>query len=150
MHSAIERRIRNKDINLPADYVTHCEKARTKPFPYKVQYLEHSFFKDFSVIRHYTSIRPGRKVDDSTVTDLKAIRYNPGGVLEFKLQHTAESWIPLDRRVKKPLNTYNFEDLPRLYVERRKIKKEKFHHLQILKKSLDVDYHAYYDNIPYC
>nr|CAH7765741.1 unnamed protein product [Callosobruchus chinensis] len=62
MHSTIERRIRNKDINLPAD---------------KVQYLDHSFF----CIRHYTSIRPGRK---------------------------------------------------------------------ILKKSLDVDYHAYYDNIPYC
>ena len=51
MHSTIEKRIRNKDINVPADYVTHCENAWLKPFPYKVFYLDHSFFRDFSEIK---------------------------------------------------------------------------------------------------
>lgn len=43
VHSVIERKIRNKKINVPADYVYLCKTACQKT-PYKVEYLLHNFF----------------------------------------------------------------------------------------------------------
>lgn len=149
MHSTIEKRIRNKDINAPADYVTHCENARLKPFPYKVFYLDHFFFRNFSEIKHYASIRPGRKVGDPTVTDIKQLKYE-GGVLRYKLRHTENLWQEYNQRtIGQKKQHLNSSLLPVLYGERRKIKKEKYEHLQSLKKSLKADYHYFYDNIPH-
>lgn len=50
MHSTIERKVRNKKINIPSDYVTICKTACTKE-PYYVEYLTFDFFKLFSKIR---------------------------------------------------------------------------------------------------
>ncbi|XP_071054382.1 uncharacterized protein [Onthophagus taurus] len=61
MHSTIERRMRHTDINVPADYVNICLKAREKQ-PYKVFYLDYTFFKDFSHVKLfeiYTSRKAG-------------------------------------------------------------------------------------------
>ncbi|CAH1970972.1 unnamed protein product [Acanthoscelides obtectus] len=45
VHATIEIQIRNRKINLPADYAYYCQKARSSPSPYNVKYLTHSFFK---------------------------------------------------------------------------------------------------------
>lgn len=45
MHSCIEKKIRNRKINIPADYVHACKIARKHPKPYDVKYLTHDFFK---------------------------------------------------------------------------------------------------------
>lgn len=44
MHSTIERKIKNRVINVPADYVSICQEARITPKPYFVKYLNHIFF----------------------------------------------------------------------------------------------------------
>jgi len=76
MHSTIERKIRNKKINIPADYVSICKTACTKQ-PYIVEYLTYDFFKSFSVLKYCKSIRPGNKKGDPVVTNIKALNYKP-------------------------------------------------------------------------
>lgn len=56
MHLAIERRLRNRDINLPANYVQYCKTARLNPRPYSVKYCSYSFLKKFEGIKFYNSI----------------------------------------------------------------------------------------------
>lgn len=148
MHSVIERRLRNRDINVPADYVQYCKTARLNPRPYFVKYCSFNFFKNFDNIRFYNSIRPGRKAGDPVVTDLKQLRYNPSGGIDFKLRHT-EEWQQLNLRINTRQDAFNSEELPDLYTTKRKITKEKFNHLQQLKRGLEEDYHFFYDNILY-
>lgn len=148
MHSCIERRLKNTIINVPADYVAVCLKARQKPRPYNVKYLKHSFFKNANSIQFYNSIRPGRTTGDSKVTDIRALQYNPNGKIYFKLRFI-DQWTELPTRKNTTVSTVALNDLPQLYKDRLKIKKRKFDDLQALKQSLDSDYHAYYANIPY-
>nr|CAI5838363.1 unnamed protein product [Callosobruchus analis] len=53
MHSCIEKKIRNRKINIPADYVHACKIARTHPKPYDVKYRTHEFFKKFDDLNYY-------------------------------------------------------------------------------------------------
>lgn len=147
MHSKIEKKLKNRAINVPADYVRVCKIARKHPNPFHVKYITHDFFKNFDCVKFYQSIRPGRSVGDATVTDIKALKYASSGEIQYKLRHT-EEWQILNQR-KKTLPRLMFIEIPNLYKERRKIKKEKFQHLQTLKSSLDVDYHQFYDSIPH-
>ncbi|XP_031331486.1 uncharacterized protein LOC116162089 [Photinus pyralis] len=148
IHSTIERHLRNKNINVPADYVDVCKTARQNPKPYTVYYLDHKFFKNFSSIQFYNSIRPGRSPGDPVVTDIRALQYQPDGVICYKLRFPDE-WTPLPIRKNKNLLAKPIVDLPHLYKERLKIKKTKYQHLQFLKQSLTADYHLFYDNLPY-
>lgn len=50
VHSTIERKIRNRVINVPADYVLAIEQARLNPEPYIVKYLDHTFFKNMMLL----------------------------------------------------------------------------------------------------
>lgn len=67
MHSTIERRVRKRVINVPAEYAYVCKTAREKPRPYEVAYLEHSFFKSFKNVEFFRSIRPGKLKGDPKV-----------------------------------------------------------------------------------
>lgn len=67
MHSTIERRLKKRRINVPAEYAFHCKRARLKPRPYNVKYLDHNFFKSFEDIQTVKSIRPGKKAGDPKV-----------------------------------------------------------------------------------
>nr|CAH7723246.1 unnamed protein product [Callosobruchus chinensis] len=94
------------------------------------------------------SIRPGRSTGDAVVTNIKALKYMEHGQIHYKLRHT-EDWQILSQRKKAIILAKPFNTIPSLYKERRKIKKEKYDHLQILKKSLDADYQKFYDSIPH-
>ncbi|GFY56792.1 uncharacterized protein TNIN_474561 [Trichonephila inaurata madagascariensis] len=60
MHSVIERALRHKKINVPADYAYLAKQACKKNL-YEVEYLYHHFFKDFqTALPFYKSIRPGK------------------------------------------------------------------------------------------
>lgn len=147
MHSTIERKLKGVNINLPADYVAVCKRARKSPKPYDVTYLTHGFFKNFSSLGYVRSIRPGKKPGEPTVTDLRALKYNPNGSIQYKLRFT-EDWKDLPTRIQQKDAT-PFEQLPCLYLDRIPIKSEKFNHLQILKNTINQDYHAFYDSIPH-
>lgn len=75
VHSVIERSLRHREICVPAEYAAVIRGARSKPRPYEVRYVSHAFFKDFSQVNLYKSMRPGKSAGDPTVHDLRAIRY---------------------------------------------------------------------------
>lgn len=58
MHSTIERKLKGKIINVPADCVAACKSARKNPKPYEVTYLSHDYFKNYSTLNLIKSIRP--------------------------------------------------------------------------------------------
>lgn len=47
MHSTIERKLKGRIINVPADYIAISKSARKNPKPYIVRYLNHKFFFKF-------------------------------------------------------------------------------------------------------
>lgn len=147
VHSTIEKRLKNRKINVPADYITVCQEAR-KSKPYSVQYLHHDFFKSFDDSLFYKSVRPGRCVGSPRVVDVRAFRYLPEGKIQFKLNF-GDEWEDLPQRRDKNVRPMLFNNLPNLYKERVKIKKRKFNDLQELKAVLERDYHEFYDNIPF-
>lgn len=134
MHSTIERKIQGRVINVPADYIQLAKTARKFPRPYTVKYLQHDFFKDFSGQNFYKSIRPGFKVGDPTVQDIRALKYNSDGSIDFKVRHS-DDFKPLPARQMKKVKVVPFQALPSLYKGSLKIKKEKYDNLQFLKKN---------------
>ncbi|XP_062387011.1 uncharacterized protein LOC134076007 [Sardina pilchardus] len=93
VHSVIERRLRDQDVYVPAEYVSLMKRARVKPHPYDVKYIDHTFFQDFSKLRLCKSLRPGVRPGDPTVHDIRAIRYNSNGTMDFKINHS-DDWHP--------------------------------------------------------
>lgn len=146
MHSVIERKCRNTEIYTPAGYVSVCKSARLKPRPYNVTYLTFDFFKTFSNLSYYNSIRPGFKKGDPVVTDIRSLKYNPTGSIEYKINYD-EDWQLLPRRKSNNVNLSH--NLPCLYKEALKIDKKKFENLQSLKAVLEKEFHSFYDNLQY-
>lgn len=145
MHSLIERKMRHKVINVPADYVQVFQTACNKPFD--VMYLEHNFFKNFSSLSCYKSIRPGRTTGDSKVTDIRALMYSPSGCISYKLRF-GDPWTLLPQR-KSVVQAQLFEEMTSLHKERIKIKARKYNDLQQIKEVLPVDFRPFYDNLPH-
>ncbi|CAH1963411.1 unnamed protein product [Acanthoscelides obtectus] len=141
IHTCIEKTIRNRKINIPADYVHACVTSRQNPKRYNVRYITSNFLKEFDTLNYYKSIRPGR----DTMVKICALKYDPSGKI-YKLRHT-DSWEQLNPTIK--LSSPRLDSLHNMYQERRKIKKEKYEHLQIFKKTLLQDYYTFYDNLPY-
>nr|CAI5820909.1 unnamed protein product [Callosobruchus analis] len=79
---------------------------------------------------------------------IKALRYFPDCKIQYRLRHT-DPWTILNQRLNKKISLCKFQTLPSLYTERRKIKKEKYDHLQILKAGLLKDYQKFYDELPH-
>ncbi|CAG4967866.1 unnamed protein product [Parnassius apollo] len=148
MHSVIERALKNKKINIPANYV-YIAKTACKKNPYDVQYLYHHFFKDVEhTLKFYKSIRPRKRTGDPTVTNIRALKYTLDGRIEFKLRHSATDWEGLPTRTKT-ISFIPWDTVPQLYSARLKIKKEKYQDLQNLKHTMEKDYHNFYDNLPH-
>jgi len=148
MHSLIERKLRNAVINTPADYVRICQEARKNPSPFIVKYLSFDFFKNFTPLKTISTIRPGRKVGEPTVTDLRAIKYSPNENVYYKTCHSQDYVLFNNRRINRD-DTFTFNNLPKLYSKPLPIKKDKWDHLQKLKDSIPCDFHSFYDNLPY-
>ncbi|XP_050518028.1 uncharacterized protein LOC126892515 [Diabrotica virgifera virgifera] len=101
VHSAIETKLKHREIHLPSDYASATKEARSKPFPYEVKLVDYQFFKNYANedTWRYTSIRPGRKVGDPVVTDLRALLYTIDGKIQYKLNFDDE-WSELPIRPK--------------------------------------------------
>ena len=143
VHSVIERALTRVSISVPMDYVKIIETARKTPKPYEVVYLDHTFFRDFSQVRGFKSIRPGRKPGDATVTNIRALQYLVNGNINYKLKFS-DSWeeVPRPRTFVSDIQQPN-----QLYNEKLKIPSTKYKHLQELKSVLNKDHHSFYDNL---
>ncbi|XP_049318931.1 uncharacterized protein LOC125780591 isoform X1 [Astyanax mexicanus] len=146
VHSVIERRLRDRDIHVPAEYATVIRAARSNPRPYNVQYVNHSFFQDYSKLKLCKSIRPGKNPGESTVFDLRAIRYNVDGTMDYKTVH-ADDWTPYLSPTLRKRNS-DTTVLP-LYTSSLRIKALKYKHLQELKNFIPKDFHGFYDSLNY-
>jgi len=146
VHSAVETKLKNRAIHLPSDYSTICTEARTKPFPYNSKYITHEFFRDYAekTLTRYDSIRPGKKAGDEVVTHIRALKYNPSGIIEFKLDFD-EDWQELPRRPKQVVA----KAFPALYDARLPLTARKWKDLQDLKSVLPNDCHTFYDGLPH-
>lgn len=142
VHSTIERELKKREIYVPADYLQLFRNARKKPEPYQVVYLDHTFFKDYTKLGGYNSIRPGTRVGDPVVTDIRALRYLPNATISFKTDFSSP-WVLLPNR-PKALTTL---EAPSLYNSSIAIKVQKFSHCQELKAVIPTDHQSFYDNL---
>lgn len=81
MHSTIERKLKHRDINVPAEIVQVFLQFRRNPRRYNVEYLTHDYFKKVEKLQFYSSIRPGIPSADAVVTNIRALKYNQSGML---------------------------------------------------------------------
>lgn len=145
VHSAIERKLKNRLIHLPSDYLSVTKEACRNP--YEAIMVDYTFFKNFSSPEtlRYTSIRPGRKTGDPKVTDIRAISYNKDGIIKYKLDFDSD-WDTLPQRVNKiPI----VREYPPLHRNRIPITNQKYKHLQELKSVIPLDCHSFYDALPH-
>lgn len=147
IHSTIERKLRKKNIYVPADYISVIKEARMLQ-PYDVRYIDHDFFKCIDKYLFYRSIRPGTGKGSPCVVDVRAYKYLPEGKIQFKLNFSDE-WADLPQRKNTRMTPMYFETLPNLHKTRIRIKKRKYRDLQELKSILAPDYHTFYDDIPF-
>ncbi|KAL1005027.1 hypothetical protein UPYG_G00053610 [Umbra pygmaea] len=145
VHSVIERHLKNQDIYVPAEYVALMKRARSKPNPYDVRYVDHTFFQDFTKLRFCKSICPGIQPGDPTVHDIRAIRYNINGTMDYKIRHS-DNWSPLSKNQLQHATSDGPVVTP-LYTESQMIKEIKYKHLQDLKEVIPKDFHSFYDNL---
>ncbi|KAL4716227.1 hypothetical protein ACJJTC_004721 [Scirpophaga incertulas] len=149
VHSVIERKLKNREIYLPSQYANITKEARSASSPYEVILPDFTFFKDFGLkdFQVYDSIRPGRGKRDNCVVDLRVLRYNSNGTIDFKLHFADEVYTVLPRRPKNV--SLLIDELPPLYTSRLAIAKTKYDHLQQLKTVIPQDCHEFYNNLPY-
>lgn len=145
VHAKIENKLKNKEIYLPYEFVRLTKEARSNPFPYDVKYLKFDFFRDFSKLDYYSSIRPGRKAGDPIVTDIHVLKYNPSGIIQYKLKFDDE-YKDLPRRPSKVQVDVHLKNL---HERRLPIQRSKWIHLQELKSVVPEDFHNFYDSLPY-
>ena len=61
VHTKIESRQKNVDLETPAEYCQIVKEARNKPSSFVCKYLDYDFFKDFKEMQVYASVRPGNE-----------------------------------------------------------------------------------------
>lgn len=150
MHSSTERQLRKRDIQVPSDYVQIIRNERQFPQPYSIVYLDHTFFKDFRRNLVYPTIRPGNKVGDPAVMDIRALKYSMDNTISFKTDvDDSFTLLPRPRRAARPTasSATSQSAAPAMYKECLPIKSEKFVHLQQLKKVILPDHHYFYDSL---
>ncbi|CAG9837767.1 unnamed protein product [Diabrotica balteata] len=147
VHSAIERKLKNRNIHLPSDYLAVTKEARTRPFPYEALMIPHNFFKNYAdeSTWRYTTIRPGRKVGDPRVIDIKAIMYKPTGSIQVKLNFD-DDWTDLPLRPRQIPVITEYKPMHNTPIP---ITATKFKHLQELKTVIPPDCHGFYDSLPH-
>ncbi|CAH2084777.1 unnamed protein product [Euphydryas editha] len=146
VHSAIERKLSNRIINSPCDYVSATKEARAS-CPYEVIQIDHNFVKNYadSSTWLYKSIRPGRKAGDPTVTDIRAILYDQDDTIKVKLNFD-QDWFTLPQRYKSFDPGVFYSTLRKDMIP---ISASKYRHLQELKQVLPKECHNFYDTLPH-
>ena len=79
VHAACERAVNKRKIYLPHDYLEFIKNAK-KDRSYDVKYVTHEFFSSFQNLDYYQSIRPGSRVGDPVVTDIRLLKYSHGEI----------------------------------------------------------------------
>ncbi|XP_060081331.1 calcium-activated chloride channel regulator 4A-like [Ylistrum balloti] len=143
VHSTIESKLKRKPIYVPQNYVDIIKSVRPSQ-PYHVHYVDHTFFKNFSHINLYSSIRPGTKVGDPVVTDIRVLEYSPHCGIRYKLMYDQE-FCDFPRKAKLNEQATPEMTVAPLHATQCKVKESKYKHLQELKNVIPRDFHPFYD-----
>lgn len=146
MHARIEQSCRNKEINVPADYIDLCKSARKKQNGYVVEYLHHTFFKQFERVSNFKSIKPNKNYN---VHDIRGLHYDGiGRKILFKVDHSKEfEALPVKRNMT--FNFQPFSTLPPLFRSTLPIAQSKYKHLQELTAVIPKDNHSFYNTLQF-
>ena len=90
MFSVIERKLKKQSMFLPTTLISLKELEAIR-----VKYLTHDFFKNYSDPKYYNSIRPGNRVRDNAVVDIRGLMYCPSGESGIHLQWKEIFWTYL-------------------------------------------------------
>ena len=144
VHSTIERKLKNRQIYWPHDYLSAMKECREKN-PYQIIEMKHDDFFDFTAIKYIDSVRPGKKPGEPQVHDLRVLKYTEDRNVYFKTSY-GDDFAQLPQRIKTPSDKFEFHKAHR---DRLCIKKTKFQHLQQIKPVLPGLYHKFYDDLPH-
>lgn len=143
VHSTLEHYF-TPPIFSPADYLARMRLARSKN-PFEIKHLDYTFFKKYELPSNFDSIRPGKRVRDPVVVDIRQLKYLPNGEVYFTLDYSEEWTVMPRRRENKNMEVYKEQ----LYTGQLPISDDKFKHLQELKSVMEIDHHAFYDALPH-
>ena len=144
VHSNIEGATkRSEGVNLPSDYIHIIHGAR-KSHPYRVKYLDYTFFKDFRNVCDIKSIKPSSSVGPPYVVNIRQLKYNTDASINFNLTYEDDNWENLPYNIN-----LTYSEPPPLYTAPSKISYMKWRHLQDIKQTINKEYHYYYDNLDY-
>ena len=142
VHSSLQRHFK-PPIYAPSDYLAQMRLCRPH-HPYKVKYVDYTFFKRYESVVNIKSIRPGIKAGDNVVTDIRGLLYKPTGEIFYKLRHTDEFTVLPERQCAKKDRKWNPDNF---FRQPPKLKKDKYTHLQQMKALIPVEYHPFYDTL---
>nr|CAI5844731.1 unnamed protein product [Callosobruchus analis] len=111
----------------------------------KIMFLNTLALGSFTVQSWTRKGKHGRKPNEPTVTDIRALSYNVEGYIDYKLNFD-EDWKQLPSRHKASNEVPIY---PPLNKSKLPIKKSKFDHLQALKTVLPEDCQNFYDFLTY-
>ena len=144
MHSTIERK-RLGDINTPHDYIMIFQTARVSPSPYLVEQLMFSNRKKLDGA-YVLSIRPGEKVGDATVHNLRGLQY-AFGEINYKICFAEEAqWEKLPHRITIPKEGLSWVPMFQACLL---ISLRKYADLQSRKSVMHKEAHHFYDELPH-
>ena len=119
--------------------------ARVKPAPYHVAEVKHDEVLKMSA-SYFSSIRPGKKIGDPKVHDLRAIQYTDDGKVYFKLSFSDKEWSLIPQRQQITAVEVEWE---KMFSRLIPIKKRKFDDLQSMKHVMPAECHNFFDNLPH-
>ena len=122
---------KNASIYVSAQYLDKIRLARTKPFPFRVTFLHHDFFKDLNHFCDLDSIHSERKAGYLTATDLRCIRYTPAKQFHPSLTTPMSCKRPFLRVEINPVGMSRdvLKEPQGPHSSSQKIKKGKYQHL---------------------
>ncbi|CAG9817749.1 unnamed protein product [Phaedon cochleariae] len=101
--------------------------------------------KKYELPSNFDSIRPGKRVRDPVVVDIRQLKYLPNKEVYFTLDHSEEWTVMPRRRENQKMEIYKEQ----LYKTQLPISDDKYKHLQELKSVMEMDHHAFYDVLPH-
>lgn len=154
-HANIERKLRNLEIYTSYDFIKVTKKARhfalingvKRKMSYDVENMKHTDFYNYCEphLQKYATIRPGKRTNDPTVSNIRSLIYLPNGNILFKLDYDDE-YEELPNRPKTITNNYSPK---KQFKHRIKITENKWKHLQSFKNIIPNEYHNFYDTLGY-
>lgn len=156
IHSSIERSAKNIQVNVPSEWGIICQTARKTPEPYKVLYLNHEAFIDWSSLassnketQRYITVT-GEVVQWRKIKWFRYLKSEPDSIF-FKYDYDDETFseIKIMKSVGRP-HQLNLENLTKAYKTCLPITASKYKDLMDLCKArvIPLHHHKFFEDLP--